>query len=346
MERPIFITGAARCGTELARSLLNRHPLIHIAAESHYFDDPRPRLADAAAPTAAEATELLAYFRRIGRHGYGLPLDDVDAGADAALRAAWQAEGPGADALFAAFCRRQAMAAGKPIWGEKTPRHLFRAADIFAAFPGARLIICLRDPRGAVASYRDWRNNWFDRGSIDAQLRAGVEREEARVRRSYNLTVTTLLWRAAAQAALATRQQFGVERVLVVRFESLLAAPESEVRRLTDWLGVAYDPALLDISRVNSSYAGGAAQTGLDTSVGDRWRQRLTPGEAAYIAWLTGDAMASLGYAGTPARPPLGQLTRELAALPLALARILAANRSRIGNLPAFLSARLQALRT
>ena len=40
----IFVVGASRSGTNLVRALLNAHSRLWISAETHYFDDLRPRL--------------------------------------------------------------------------------------------------------------------------------------------------------------------------------------------------------------------------------------------------------------------------------------------------------------
>jgi len=286
MTGPIFITGGARCGTELLRSILNRHEQIHICTETHYFDDPRPRLADPAQPSPAEVEALLDHFLKVAQHGYGLQSMHVSGPERQRLRQAWAEAGEGADALFAAHCAGQAVHSGKAIWGEKTPRHLFRAAEIFGAFPDAKMLICKRDPRAAVISYRDWRNNWFDRSQLDEASLAAVEAEERRTSNSYNLTVITLLWRSAVLAAERALADFGPERVYIHRYEDLIAAPEATIEKLTEWLGLPYAKELLDVGVVNSSYAGAGRKSGVQQAVAERWRSKITPHESAYIEWL------------------------------------------------------------
>ena len=44
MSGEIFVVGASRSGTNLVRALLNAHSTLWISAETHYFDDLRPRL--------------------------------------------------------------------------------------------------------------------------------------------------------------------------------------------------------------------------------------------------------------------------------------------------------------
>ena len=44
MTTPVFVAGPSRSGTALVRSLLNGHPDVHIASETHFFDDLRRRV--------------------------------------------------------------------------------------------------------------------------------------------------------------------------------------------------------------------------------------------------------------------------------------------------------------
>lgn len=345
MTGPIFIVGPARCGTDLTRSVLNRHSSIHVARESHWFDDLRPRLADPRrAPSPDEEGRLIRQFSATRLHGYGLPVGDPCPDYERQLRQRWRALGESADDLFAAACMIEAD--GKPIWGEKTPRHLFRAREIADAFPEARMIACVRDPRGAVASYRDWRNNWFeDRQGLSATEQAAIAAEERRTRRSYSLTIASLMWRTAARTAVRVRAELGPERVYLLRFEDLIRRPEETCRALAAFIGVSFEAAMLDVAVTNSSYEAAGQVTSFDAGVAQRWRDRLSPDEASYIEWLTAREMADLDYeaSGRPVRA--GFAAAQLLGLPLSVLRALQANRRRIGNLRQFFRSRVAGLR-
>lgn len=342
MKGPIFITGGSRCGTELARSILNRHPLVHIALETHYFDDPRPRLADPARPSADEAEALLDHFMRVSGHGYGLRTGDVGDPMREIFRKRWAARGREADALFTVFCANEAESKGKSIWGEKTPRHVFRISEMFDAFPTAKIIICVRDPRAAVASYRDWRNNWMDRSKVDDSHRRAIEAEEKRAKGSFNLTIATLLWNAMAATALRAQRQYGDERIFILRFETLLVEPEATTAILMKWLGLEFDPVSLEVSVNNSSYSTPERVTGIVAEVAERWRETLSPSEDSYISWLAKTGMKHFGYLDTALPLPILFALRQFSALPFEALRIARLNRARIGNWTQFLAARLK----
>ena len=174
VSSPLFVTGPSRGGTAMMRSMLNNHPAIHIAGETHYSDDLRVKLAaKAEAPLGPdEARQCEAYFRALSHRPYG-HAGDPEQGwlGSEALKAEAARIGDGADAWFEAFCRLNG-APGRRYWGEKTPRHIFRIPEILAGYPEARVIAMVRDPRAIVASYRDWRNQ----GGFDLEKDAGHPR--------------------------------------------------------------------------------------------------------------------------------------------------------------------------
>lgn len=344
MSGPIFITGASRTGTELLRTILNRHPQIAIAAETHYFADPRARLGDPSQPTQGERDTLLDHFLRVAEHGYGLPIGAVSGPERKALSQAWAKEGPGADALFAAFCKAQARDRGKTVWGEKTPRHLFRIDQILAAFPDARIIVCQRDPRASVISYRDWRNNWFERDSLDAASRSAVEKEELRASRSYNITVASLLWRSCVEAGEQALKRHGPQRIHIHRYENLISDPEATAEALFDWLQLPFTNDVLDVNIVNSSYTKFINDRGIDRSTANKWRERASNDETAFIEMLTRPQMHRLGYQSEFGRPAPKFVAKEVLSLFPDITRIFMANRTRMGSIREFLSERLKNL--
>lgn len=64
--------------------------------------------------------------------------------------------------LFQKF-ERQALAAGKRCWIEKTPKHVRRIDDLFDLTPDARILVMLRDGRDVACSIRA-RTNDFEQG--------------------------------------------------------------------------------------------------------------------------------------------------------------------------------------
>ena len=342
---PIFIVGPPRSGTELIRSILNRHPNIFIASETYYFDDLRPTLPSGKLGTS-DRDRAFRYFLALRAKIYGFqePLTAPELAADDAFRSLARSLGESSDAIFVAHCRSQEAARGKAVWGEKTPRHVFRANDILKTLPAAKILVMLRDPRAVAASYRDWNQRWLRTPEIKEFSSEAIGREQARVRMSYSLTILALLWRSAANTALRLQRDHGEGRIFICRFEELLARPEETVRNIVKWTELEYNADMLNVAVVNSTYVEPETGQGFDCGISQRWRVTLTPDEIAYLDWLVGPTARRLGYSKSNQRLRPGFALQQLGALPVSVIRAIAANRRRIGRLDAFLAARLGGL--
>jgi hypothetical protein len=174
---------------------------------------------------------------------------------------------------------------GKPIWAEKTPRNI-RVIDRFlGAFPAARVIHIVRDPRDVLLSLH---------------------------RRGKSLLAAAETWLASV-AAITPHQDSG--RVLNVRYEDLCRDPARTLAGICAFIGVDFEPDYFfsnaHVSRGLSRFAGhdswsldpargfSAASIGRYRTVDFDWHQvsslRLTADYAAVL--------------GTP-RLRLGQLAR------------------------------------
>lgn len=348
----VFIVGPSRSGTELVRTVLNRHPSVRIAPETHYFEDMRARLTkdEISSPPVALRDSVLAHFARLHGGIYGLEtLEDraVDQRFLEKLSKASLALGAGIDSVFAAYCMLTMAGPDGPVdelevWGEKTPRHVFAADAVVEAFPEARFIVMVRDPRGVAASYRDWNQRWLVEDG--REITAEVRREMRRVRRSYSLTLNALLWKSAVLTGLALGQKLGADRVQVVRFEDLLADPLVVISRLCTFLGIDFREEMAGVDIRNSSYLKESSKAGFVREAAERWRSRLSSHEIAYLEWMVGREMRQLAYdpSGERLNPFFSLL--EVSRFCLALPRAVHANRHRIGDLVGYVRTRLSGL--
>ena len=350
----MFLVGPSRSGTELMRAVLNRHPRLRIAPETHYFDDLRPRLTDAEVltPSPENREQVLAYFGRLNGAIYGLdrqPTGTADLAFLERLNSTALAMDPGPDAIFAAFCqtcdidRTKVQGTGR-IWGEKTPRHIFSAAPIFTTFPNARMIVMVRDPRGVVASYRDWNNRWSAEQGATGALTTEAKAEVRRVRWSYSLTLSVLLWRSAISTGLSLLRTYGRDRVMLVKFEDLISSSSSVTGQVCDFLGIAPDAGMRQVAVRNSSYLKDDSRSGFVVEAAMRWRAVLSDAEIKHIERVAGNSMTVLGYAPHGKGAHILFSLREFAGLAVTLPRALWANVHRIGNLRLYLTARLSGL--
>lgn len=144
--------------------------------------------------------------------------------------------------LWDRLLHRELERHGKRHLVNKTPNDVFVADRIRECWPDARFVFLLRHP-AAIA-----------RSRANARPQDPVERNLRAVRR----------YGDALEAARAKHPG------IVVRYEDLTADPDRELRRLCDFLDVAFEPAMLEYDRFDH----GRFKVGL----GD-WTEKIRSGE-------------------------------------------------------------------
>lgn len=329
---PIFVVGTPRSGTTLLARILGRHPEIYAPApgETHFFQEiwtRRQEFGDLAddEQLARVADRVLNIFGIWDNPDlYELVTDSLDL---ETLLLRTRELGGGYAGLYYAFTSLFAESAGKPRYCDDTPKHLFYLHTIFNLFPGARAIGCTRDPRDFLSSYKYYWQIAVDR---------------ARIKALYHPVNTSFLWRSSSNLLLQHATECCRERLLLVKYESLVQQPEEQVRRVCDFLGLEYADDLLQVGTSNSSFE---SPTGgiFTTSVG-RWRTVLSPEEAWCVQALTRKNMRRLGYVPEKQSPSRLGLLRTWLTAPLALVRALRANAQKTGPLTQYLRRRLAPL--
>lgn len=112
--------------------------------------------------------------------------------------------------------RIEAFLKGKSLVVEKTPRHVEKLHRVREVAPGSKIILMVRDGRDVTASI-------FKRFSDEDQAVAR--------------------WVSANEIVIA---QEGMSDCAIVRYEDLITQPEEELRRLCEFIGIEFDPAMLD----------------------------------------------------------------------------------------------------
>ncbi|PCJ70536.1 MAG: hypothetical protein COA62_08135 [Rhodobiaceae bacterium] len=345
-EGPVFVVGPSRSGTAMMRSVLNSHSAVALAGETHYFDDLRTRkgFEPGVRLTSENASHATEYFRALDDRPYGMkgdPQKSPISNQAMVEQASASSTDIDADAYFEAYCRLTADRQHKNIWGEKTPRHVFRLKEILTKYPQAKVLCMVRDPRAVVASYRDWQNQGGLNTDSEESFKQAIKEEEQRARLSYNIVIATLLWRAAINAAFAAQRQFGAERVMVLRYEDVVNDSSASVRSLCDWLSIEFEEGMLNIPMQNSSFVKFSKNTGITNSYLEKWREILSGREISIIQSFAGKVLDRSGYEKAGPNAGVGALLTVLVTLPLHVIRAAAVNRQRIGNMYGYITRRL-----
>jgi hypothetical protein len=151
--------------------------------------------------------------------------------------------------LWDRVLHRELTRHGKRVVVNKTPSDAFRWRRIVDCWPDARFIYLLRHP-AAIA------DSWSR-----AKPQAPIER----------VVDTVLPYMNAVQEARENREG------LVVRYEDITVDPEREMRRICDFIGVEYEPAMVDYGQADH----GSFKAGL----GD-WSDRIRSGKVQPIERL------------------------------------------------------------
>jgi len=219
---PIFIGGLARSGKTPVRMVLGAHPDIAMTRRTYLWDRFFGRFGDLSDPWNLErCLEALLADRAVAR---------LSPDPDRIRRELLRGEVTYAR-LFGMLHRHHAEALGKRRWGEQLG-FVERFADpIFEAFPSARMIHMIRDPR----------THAFETGR----------------RRLGSVGWRVARWLTSAELAERNRRRYP-GRYRVVRYESLASAPRDTIRDLCAFLREELVP---DMERTLATIAFGPGDT-------------------------------------------------------------------------------------
>lgn len=268
-----FCIGAQKSGTTLLARLLDQHPQIACLWESYAF---RPKASPSIFNPESKSWK---------RHGFA--AQRVDAWhaqwrrpmvrlSRALLRRTGSRDLVG-ERLFRRTMREAlddfARRTGASVVGDKWPWYIDYLEETLAAFPHARFVYNVRDPRGIWNSAQRFRG----RARGDRTLAEMLEKDE-RVR-PYLLQ----------------------ENFLTIRYEDLVQKPQKTVRDLYAFLGCDFDPDYLSYDPEQDPYPDRwnwipEARGPLNPWHAEKWRQQVPPATQARLVELSRPFIERYGY--------------------------------------------------
>ncbi len=270
-KAPIFLAGIDRSGIGLLGEVLEIHPDIAVTRRinfwSFYFD----RYGDLS--DVANLDRCLADMMSYTRISRLQPNWQQ-------LRSDFLAGEPTYARLFALLQEQNMRRLGKSRWADKSLNAEGDARIIFEAFPNARMIHVLRDPRDRYAS------QLTHRGSRRGRVGGG-----------------TALWLWSARLAEQNARDFP-GRYKVAQYEHLVSQPEEFLRELCLFIDQEYSPQMLTMEPAGDGESVKAdANTGRrrfwTSSIG-RYDGTLSAGDVAFIQLYTAQEMGRYGYQPEP----------------------------------------------
>lgn len=277
---PVFLICSERSGSNLIASIMGAHTQVYAHPPYHLGRDLLGPLHE----TTPGGPECSAWqvLTDHAQAKVGLYRDEIEA----ERLTAFMGSRKGLNAAEIARFIWQEMpqdARGKVAFvKENNIHHLFPL--LLTAFPRAKFVFQVRDPRDYLASAKARRKVWL--GNKFGSLRQA-------------LTV----WREDQQAGLTALAHLGPERVFVQRYEDLVSAAEVQLKALCTFCDLPFDEAMLSFHEsegaVKLAQTTGARKNlskPLMTSNFGKYRKSLSRGEVRITeAWL-GDLMERFGY--------------------------------------------------
>lgn len=272
----VFVVGCARSGTTLLQRMLDAHPLLAVANDSHFI--PRA-VADLPVDADPDLTPELVEWVRSYRRFYRLDLADA-AVDEAAAGATTYSE------FVAALYTEYARLRGKRLAGEKTPDYVRSLPRLHHLFPSARVVHIIRDGRDVTLSTLGWAKDGKGPSKMDLWDEEPV-------------AVCALWWRSQVKTGGADGRRLASDSYHEVRYEKLVAEPEEQLRMLAQFLDLPDAPemAAYHVGKTKNNPKLSAKSAWLPPTGGLRdWRSSMSVRDRALFEALAGDLLEKLGY--------------------------------------------------
>ncbi len=263
MKDPFFIVGVQRSGTTLVSKMLGNHSSVLMEDQAKAY-----RLIGA----FDNMYELLPYNLELPKTEFleWIIANDKNDRISQVIDSSLLAKGDNVRKLIHGSLLSKVSKQGKTIWGDKAPNLQHYARDVSFYLPSAKFVHIVRDGRATAASMK---------------------------KRSYrNIVLSADLWLQGNIFAIANQHILGAEKYMIVKYEDLLEAPETTMRKVCEFLEISFEPAVLDLSGQQSSDGSNYVKSFLDKGKIDRWKNELSVKEVRKVEEVQGDLLRHFGY--------------------------------------------------
>lgn len=271
-RRSVIVVGLPRSGSSFLSHVMSAMP------DWYVFDDlyvaRQAKRVGATGPLSDGKLDKLLYFlgwqiRARHKHGfYAIPnvAEEEVEPMNAALKQAFSGKNANWADLQKEWLIRLAERAGATHWGYKMPG-AFRSLDaVFAAYPEMKAVFLMRAPEKVLASYKH----------MPASSKDGHAEQ-------YHPLAYAIYWRMAARAWRKAQARWP-ERVMLLRFEDLVADPTGAAKDLSGFLGTTAPDHIDPPPRQNTSFS-------------ESKRTGLTRLEHRLVTLITRTERRALGFA-------------------------------------------------
>jgi hypothetical protein len=270
-QGPIFIGGLDRSGKTPLRLMLSSHPNIAMTRRTNMWTRYYGRYGNLGDSANFERC-LTALLQ--SKHVRVLEPDPDR------IRREFRQGRPTYARLFGLVQEHFAERMGKPRWGDQLAFIESYADPIFAAFPDAKMIHMIRDPRDRYA----------DSATAGPHRRGKVGWDTAR-------------WLYSTGLAKRNRRRYP-EQYKIAQYETLISRPEETLREVCAFLNEEFSPGMLTMEnaiRFGESSPNRASELPPDAGSRTPDSQKVMSGcEIAFMQIKAGDVMSAWGYRPKP----------------------------------------------
>ncbi len=259
---PAFICGFPSGGTDLLKTILNAHPLVHISSEMPFLFY-LPKYGYSSASTFSVKADLESLRKLLRRFDVWNNLENIDGTVDVPSDRTLRLS----EVLHCWFSN-----SSRPVWGNKTPQNTEHIAELRSLFDKPKFILITRDVRDVCLS---WRNKW-----------------------GKNVFLCSLKWGQRMRSGIDELDKLNPEDSLILKYEDLVRDIKGTSQLLTQFLGIDYSDEMVDFHEHVKIKFDGKVNYGepLKSSNTEKWRASFSPSEVKRIEEYSYDAMELLGY--------------------------------------------------
>lgn len=263
----VFVVGMPRSGTKLFRDMIGQHSSIRaLDVETEFLPMLVARLSGFG--DLSQHRQFMCFFDSIKslpyfvyRREQGHVIDPSE----------WFAacERHDAAGIFDALMRVEVAPPQGGLWLDKSPSYIGHLELLTNLYVDAKVVHIVRDVRDHCLSMK---KAWGK-----SMLRAAQR------------------WRDDVGAALDVSHRL-TGKVLLVRYEDLLRDPDSSMRRVSEFLGIEFEPEMCGPGRVTENLGSAAGKKELARDNAGSYLRKMHPQDRASIEAVAGDVMDRLGY--------------------------------------------------
>jgi len=241
----IFIVGNSRSGTTMLNRVFSRHSQVYGFNELHFFER-EVDIYSTDENALWNQEKLMVLVERLitsAREGLFSPVIEGRYRIEAEVVVS-SACSFNPIHIYENFLKLEVNKNNKLIPCKQTPAYLFSTGYILNFFPEAIVINMIRDPRDVMLSQKNkWRRRFLGAKNIPLS-------EAFRSWANYHPYTISRLWLSAVREGKKYEMH---DRFKSIKFESLLADPEGQVKDLCNHIGITFEEDMLKVACLGSS---------------------------------------------------------------------------------------------